>query len=74
MRYKCNVDASFSLNRNKIEIGMCIRDDHRSFVAAKIEWIESILGVEIGEAIGLLQALKWVEEMQLLILKWIAKG
>jgi hypothetical protein len=43
-------------------------------VAAKIEWIESILGVEIGEAIGLLQALKWVEEMQLLILKWIAKG
>jgi hypothetical protein len=40
---------------------MCIR----SFVAAKTEWIEPILDVEIGEAIGLLQALKWVEEMQL---------
>jgi hypothetical protein len=44
---------------------MCIRDDHGRFVAARTEWIEPILDVEFGEAIGLLQALKWVDEMQL---------
>ncbi|CAJ2632963.1 unnamed protein product [Trifolium pratense] len=64
-RYKCNVDASFSLDRNKVGIGMCLRDDHGRFVAARTEWIEPIVDVEIGEAIGLLYALKWVEGMQL---------
>jgi hypothetical protein len=43
---------------------MCIRDDHGSYVAARTEWIEPALDVQIGEAIGLLQTLKWVEEMQ----------
>jgi hypothetical protein len=38
-RYKCNVDVAFSLNHNKVEIGMCIRDDHGRFVAARTEWI-----------------------------------
>jgi hypothetical protein len=64
-RYKCNVDASFSFNRNKVGLGMCIRDDHGRFVAARTQWLEPILDVEIGEAIGLLQALKWVNELQL---------
>jgi hypothetical protein len=36
-RCKCNVDASFSLNHNKVGIGMCIRDDHGRFVAARTE-------------------------------------
>jgi hypothetical protein len=26
-RYKCNIDASFSVQQNKVGIGMCIRDD-----------------------------------------------
>ncbi|CAJ2637029.1 unnamed protein product [Trifolium pratense] len=38
-RYKCNVDASFSLAHNKVGIGMCIRDDHGRFVAARTQWI-----------------------------------
>jgi hypothetical protein len=37
---------------------MCIRDAHGSFVAARTKWIEPILDVEIGEAIGLLSALR----------------
>ncbi|CAJ2668641.1 unnamed protein product [Trifolium pratense] len=44
---------------------MCLRDAHGRFVAARTEWIEPIVDVEIGEAIGLLHALKWVEGMQL---------
>ncbi|PNY12438.1 estradiol 17-beta-dehydrogenase [Trifolium pratense] len=31
-RYKCNIDASFSLHRNHIGIGMCIRDDEGRIV------------------------------------------
>jgi hypothetical protein len=63
--YKCNIDASFSPTRNKVGLGMCIRGDHGRYVAAKTEWLSPILDVEIGEAMGLLSALKWVDELQL---------
>jgi hypothetical protein len=48
-----------------VGIGMCIRDDHGRYVAAKTEWLSPILDVEIGEAMRLLSALKWVDELQL---------
>jgi hypothetical protein len=64
-RYKCNIDASFSLVLNKVGIGMCIRDNQGNFVTAITEWIKPILDVEIGEAFGLLRALKWTDELQL---------
>ncbi|GAU25475.1 hypothetical protein TSUD_71290 [Trifolium subterraneum] len=50
-RYKCNVDASFSIRRNRTEIGICIRDDQGSFVLAKTEWLSPILDVDTGEAV-----------------------
>ncbi|MCI45659.1 cytochrome P450, partial [Trifolium medium] len=34
-RYKCNIDASFSPQLNRVGIGMCIRDDEGRFVLAK---------------------------------------
>jgi hypothetical protein len=64
-KYKCNIDASFSLVLNKVGIGMCIRDNQGNFVTARTEWREPILDVEIGEAFGLLRALKWTDELQL---------
>jgi ribonuclease HI len=64
-RYKCNIDASFSHSTNKVGIGICIRDEHGQFVAARTEWMEPILDVEVGEAMGLLSALIWVVELQL---------
>ncbi|GAU17471.1 hypothetical protein TSUD_340140 [Trifolium subterraneum] len=64
-RYKCNIDASFSSTHNKVGIGMCIRDDQGRYVAAKTEWLEPILDVEIGEAMGLFSAVKWVDELRL---------
>jgi ribonuclease HI len=64
-RYKCNIDASFSHTDNKVGIGICIRDDNGRFVSARTEWIEPILDVEVGEAMGLLSALRWVDELQL---------
>ena len=35
MRYKCNVDASFSETLDIVGIGMCIRDEKRAFVLAR---------------------------------------
>ncbi|XP_045822258.1 uncharacterized protein LOC123915155 [Trifolium pratense] len=64
-RYKCNVDASFSIRRNRTWIGICIRDDQGSFVLAKTEWFSPILDINTEEAVGLLHALKWVQELQL---------
>ncbi|GAU34524.1 hypothetical protein TSUD_393980 [Trifolium subterraneum] len=64
-RYKCNIDASFSSSLNKVGIGICIRDDQGRFVIARTEWLTPIMEVEVGEAIGLLHALKWVEELQI---------
>ncbi|GAU39947.1 hypothetical protein TSUD_149570 [Trifolium subterraneum] len=41
------------------------RDDQGRYVAAKTEWLEPILDVEIGEAMGLFSAVKWVDELRL---------
>ncbi|MCI50545.1 cytochrome P450, partial [Trifolium medium] len=43
---------------------MCIRDDQGRYVAVRAEWLEPIINVELGEAMGL-SALKWVNELQL---------
>ncbi|PNY08123.1 cytochrome p450 [Trifolium pratense] len=40
-----------------VGIGMCIRNYKGQFVAARTEWIEPIMEVEVGEAMGLLKAL-----------------
>jgi hypothetical protein len=64
-RLKCNIATSFSSTLNNVRIGMCIRDDQGRFVIARTEWIKPIFNEEIGEAIGLLHALKWIDELQL---------
>jgi ribonuclease HI len=64
-RVKCNIDASFPTNSNKVGIGMCIRDEHGAFILAKTEWYTPRSEVHIGEALGLLSALNWVHELQL---------
>ncbi|CAJ2641086.1 unnamed protein product [Trifolium pratense] len=64
-RYKCNIDASFSTILNKVGIGVCVRDDQGSFVLAKTEWFSPIMNVDIGEALGLLHAMKWIQDLQL---------
>ncbi|PNY01699.1 cytochrome p450 [Trifolium pratense] len=65
-RYKCNIDASFfSSGLNRVGIGTCIRDDQGRFVVAKTEWFSPVCDVEMDEAQGLLQAFKWVRDLQL---------
>ncbi|MCH88219.1 cytochrome P450, partial [Trifolium medium] len=64
-RVKCNIDASFSANSDRVGIGICIRDEHGAFILAKTEWCTPKSEVHIGEALGLLSALNWVHELQL---------
>ncbi|CAJ2647159.1 unnamed protein product [Trifolium pratense] len=64
-RVKCNIDASFPPSSDRVGIGICIRDEHGAFVLAKTEWFTPKCEVHIGEALGLLSALKWVHELQL---------
>jgi hypothetical protein len=62
-RFKCNIDASFT--GDKVGIGVCLRDDSGAFVSAKTEWFSPKCDVHVGEALGLLSALKWVHELNL---------
>jgi ribonuclease HI len=64
-RVKCNIDASFSSVYNRIGIGICIRDEFGAYVLAKYEQFTPLCDVKIGEALGLLSALKWVHELNL---------
>ncbi|MCH86489.1 cytochrome P450, partial [Trifolium medium] len=64
-RVKCNIDASFPVNSNRVRIGICIRDEHGVFILAKTEWLTPKSEVHVGEALGLLYALKWVHELNL---------
>jgi hypothetical protein len=49
---------------------MCIWDDQGRFVKAITEWLEPILDVEIGEAMGLLSALKWIDSCNFMTQMW----
>lgn len=64
-RFKCNVDVAFSMATNRVGIGICIRDEHGSFVLTKIEWFSPILKVDECEALGLLLAIRWLKELNI---------
>jgi hypothetical protein len=44
---------------------MCIRDGQGRFVCARTKWFEPILDVGVSKALGLLSALRWIDELQL---------
>jgi len=64
-RYKCNVDASFSNTCNKVGLGMCIRDSDGNHVRLKTMWFTPVCSVDVGEALGLHHAIRWICELQL---------
>ncbi|XP_039682810.1 uncharacterized protein [Medicago truncatula] len=64
-RLKCNVDASFSMTENKLDIGMCIRNEEGRFIRAKTMWFFPVCSVDVGEALGLFYAIQWVHELRL---------
>jgi ribonuclease HI len=63
-RLKCNIDASFYNSLNRTGIGVCIRDDEGSFVMAKTINFCPKCSVPLGEALGLLHALRWLRDLR----------
>ncbi|XP_039685106.1 uncharacterized protein [Medicago truncatula] len=64
-RYKCNVDASFPTTTNKVGFGMCIRDSDGNHVRSKTMWFNPSCSVDVGEALALHHAIRWIHEIQL---------
>jgi len=64
-RFKCNIHASLSTSTNKVGLGMCIRDEEGRFVLAKTMRFSPVYSVDIGEALGLYHAVRWVHDLQL---------
>lgn len=50
-RVKCNVDASFSHEFNRTEIGICLYDDEGTFVLAKSIHSSPMCSSPMGEAL-----------------------
>jgi len=67
--YRCNVDVSFSRWCNKVNVGVCVRDDQSHIVLAQIEKYSPVTDVDVGEALGLLLSVKWVQELHLKFFK-----
>jgi len=44
---------------------MCIRDEEGCYVLSKTLWLTLLCSVEVGEALGLYRAMKWINELQL---------
>lgn len=61
---KCNIDVSFSSSLNKVGIALCIRDEDGSYVLAKPGWLLPFCSVEVGEALGLYNAVIWTADLQ----------
>jgi len=50
---------------NKVGIGMCIRNSERNHVRSKTMWRSKRSFGNIGEALGLYHAIRWINELQL---------
>ena len=46
-----------------MQIGICLRDGCGKSLGAKTMWLEPVMSVAIGEALGLLVAIDWVKEL-----------
>jgi len=45
-------------------MGICLRDDNGAFVLAKTMSLSPMSSVAVGEALGLLYAMQWMQDMQ----------
>jgi hypothetical protein len=64
-RVKCNIDAYFPINSDRVGIDICIRDEHGAFILSKTKWFSPKSDVHTREALGLLFALNWVHGLNL---------
>ncbi|KAL8479489.1 hypothetical protein ACS0TY_026401 [Phlomoides rotata] len=63
--HKVNVDAAFFGDSMQTSFSMVLRDDQGVFVAAKTVVCHCLKDVDIGEAMGFMEALSWVKNLGL---------
>ncbi|KAK6147935.1 hypothetical protein DH2020_018847 [Rehmannia glutinosa] len=61
--WKCNSDAAFFRGDNKYGIGLILRDDTGSVVACRTLCWQGQISVIEGEAVGLLEGIKWAKSL-----------
>lgn len=59
------MDDSFSTSRNRVGIGMCIRDEEEWYVLSKTLWITPLCFVKVGKALGPYHTMLWINDLQL---------
>lgn len=62
---KINADAGFPPSMNVTTLGMCLRDASGNMLLARTCWTPSKLEVREGEAMGLLHAIQWANDLEL---------
>ena len=60
---KCNFDGAIFQNSNSIGVGMILRDDTCSFVAARSNYFNGLGSIRDIEITGLVEAIHWVLSM-----------
>lgn len=61
---KVNVDAALFEDSIEMGLGMVLRDGNGQFLAARTIMVPGLLSVDIGEAMGFMEALSWIKEMR----------
>lgn len=62
---KCNVDGGFFEDSMETGIGMVLRDEVGEFIACRTVVHTGLMGVDEGEAWGVIDAIKWVIRLAL---------
>lgn len=62
---KVNIDASIQENNTSFKISMVLRDDRGYYIAGMMKCIEGVASVLEAEAIGVYEACRWFEDLEL---------
>jgi ribonuclease HI len=62
---KCNVDAACYNELNRYGIAACVRDSQGRFIKAYTRWFEGKPDISEAEALGVLEALRWLQREQM---------
>lgn len=60
---KCTIDAAFREEALSFSSGLCVRDETGQFLQAKTWFSPFIPAAHEGEALNLLEAIKWLQQL-----------
>lgn len=63
--WKVNVDAAFFVDSMQMGVGMVLRDNSGAHIIGRTLLFNSNFAVDVGEALGIYEALSWVKQLGL---------